>query len=307
MCISQEASGGTGDGHQLRSQRPAQAFRAVAELSNFRKAAEAVHVSQPAFSRRIDKLEQALGVRLLDRTTRRVSLTSVGRDFDRKVQQLAGRPRQHPAGHPRRRGNAHGRGDDRLRAVDRLLLPVAGDPRYHERLPEDPGQGVRCQRQRGADGGGPQRGRLRTQLHRRAGAGHRVQAAAGGALRRRLPARPSAREEAPVAWTELAQYDFISVARHRATGCCSTRRWPACRAGRRASTRRSTSRRSWAWSKPGSGSRRCPRSRCRAPTTRCWSALPLTDPVITRRVGLIRRKGRSLSPSAQQLYDFLAK
>ena len=64
------------------------AFRAVAELGNFRKAAETVHLSQPAFSRRIDKLEQALGVRLLDRSTRRVSLTAVGREFARKVEQL---------------------------------------------------------------------------------------------------------------------------------------------------------------------------------------------------------------------------
>src|SRR4030095_15160363 len=64
------------------------AFRAVAELSNFRKAAESVHISQPAFSRRIDKLEQALGVRLLDRTTRRVNLTATGRDFARKVKAL---------------------------------------------------------------------------------------------------------------------------------------------------------------------------------------------------------------------------
>ena len=64
------------------------AFRAVAELSNFRKAAESVHLSQPAFSRRIDKLEQALGVRLLERSTRRVSLTTVGRDFERKVREL---------------------------------------------------------------------------------------------------------------------------------------------------------------------------------------------------------------------------
>ena len=62
-----------------------QAFAAVAELQSFRAAAEAIHLSQPAFSRRIDKLEEALGVRLLDRTTRRVTLTAVGRDFARKT------------------------------------------------------------------------------------------------------------------------------------------------------------------------------------------------------------------------------
>ena len=62
-----------------------QAFAAVAELQSFRATAEAIHLSQPAFSRRIDKLEEALGVRLLDRTTRRVTLTAVGRDFARKT------------------------------------------------------------------------------------------------------------------------------------------------------------------------------------------------------------------------------
>jgi len=46
-----------------------QAFAAVAELQSFRAAAVVIHLSQPAFSRRIDKLEEALGVRLLDRTT----------------------------------------------------------------------------------------------------------------------------------------------------------------------------------------------------------------------------------------------
>lgn len=64
------------------------AFRAVAELGNFRKAAESVHISQPAFSRRIDKLEQALGTKLLERTTRKVNLTAVGRDFDRQLRQI---------------------------------------------------------------------------------------------------------------------------------------------------------------------------------------------------------------------------
>lgn len=58
-----------------------QAFARIAELGSFQKAAQALHLSQSALSRRISKLEADLGVRLLDRTTRRVRLTAVGRDF----------------------------------------------------------------------------------------------------------------------------------------------------------------------------------------------------------------------------------
>src|ERR1044071_5576558 len=64
------------------------AFIAVAELASFRAAAETIHLSQPALSRRIDKLEDALGVRLFDRDTRNVELTAVGRDFARKARAL---------------------------------------------------------------------------------------------------------------------------------------------------------------------------------------------------------------------------
>lgn len=65
-----------------------QAFRAVAEKGSFRKAADAVRISQPALSRRIEKLEEALGVKLFERTTRRVSLTQVGRAFAPSVNRL---------------------------------------------------------------------------------------------------------------------------------------------------------------------------------------------------------------------------
>lgn len=65
-----------------------QAFNAVANLGTFSAAAVSIHLSQPALSRRIDKLEAALGVQLFDRTTRRVNLTAVGRDFARKTQGL---------------------------------------------------------------------------------------------------------------------------------------------------------------------------------------------------------------------------
>jgi DNA-binding transcriptional LysR family regulator len=65
-----------------------QAFTSVASLKSFRAAAQSLHLSQPALSRRIDKLEAALGVKLLERTTRRVSLSNTGREFARKAQSL---------------------------------------------------------------------------------------------------------------------------------------------------------------------------------------------------------------------------
>jgi DNA-binding transcriptional LysR family regulator len=36
-------------------------------------------------------------------------------------------------------------------------------------------------------------------------------------------------------------------------------------------------------------------------------SVPLFDPVISRKIGLIRRKGRALSPAAQQLYAFFSE
>ena len=58
-----------------------QAFIAVADKSSFKAAAESLFISQPALSRRIEKLELELKARLLARTTRRVSLTDAGRQF----------------------------------------------------------------------------------------------------------------------------------------------------------------------------------------------------------------------------------
>ncbi|MBS1161779.1 MAG: LysR family transcriptional regulator [Proteobacteria bacterium] len=58
-----------------------QAFVVIAELGGFNKAAEHMHVTQTALTRRIQKLESYLGLKLLDRTTRYVELTAVGRDF----------------------------------------------------------------------------------------------------------------------------------------------------------------------------------------------------------------------------------
>ena len=66
------------------------AFIALCEHGSFRSAAEAISISQSALSRRIEKLEAALDIRLFDRTTRRVALTQVGRTFAPRARALLG-------------------------------------------------------------------------------------------------------------------------------------------------------------------------------------------------------------------------
>jgi DNA-binding transcriptional LysR family regulator len=54
-------------------------FVAVATERNFTRAAERLHVAQPALSRQVRLLERELGVELLRRTTHEVTLTDAGR------------------------------------------------------------------------------------------------------------------------------------------------------------------------------------------------------------------------------------
>lgn len=55
-----------------------EAFRAVAECGSFSKAAERLHLTQPAITKRIQALESRLQCRLFDRVGRRIYLTSAG-------------------------------------------------------------------------------------------------------------------------------------------------------------------------------------------------------------------------------------
>lgn len=54
---------------------------AVAEHRNFTRAAEALHVSQPALSQQIKQVEETLGVLLFDRSGRAIQLTDAGHAY----------------------------------------------------------------------------------------------------------------------------------------------------------------------------------------------------------------------------------
>jgi len=67
-----------------------QAFIAVADHRGFQKAADGLHITQTALSRRLQNLEALLGVKVVERTTRSVALTRIGHEFLPQARRLVG-------------------------------------------------------------------------------------------------------------------------------------------------------------------------------------------------------------------------
>jgi DNA-binding transcriptional LysR family regulator len=63
-------------------------FAKVAELASFTAAARVLGVPKQTLSRRVSELEQALGVALLHRTTRRLVLTDAGRAYAERCAEI---------------------------------------------------------------------------------------------------------------------------------------------------------------------------------------------------------------------------
>lgn len=63
-------------------------FMAVVEAGSFKHAAEKLEASTAAISRRVSALENALGVKLLNRTTRQIDLTDAGKQFYDDLQDI---------------------------------------------------------------------------------------------------------------------------------------------------------------------------------------------------------------------------
>ena len=61
--------------------RDIRAFIAVAQTGSFTRAATRLHLSQPALTVQIRRLEETVGLRLFDRNSRNVALTQTGREL----------------------------------------------------------------------------------------------------------------------------------------------------------------------------------------------------------------------------------
>ena len=283
------------------------AFRAAAELSNFRKAAETVHISQPAFSRRIDKLEQALGVRLLDRTTRRVSLTAVGRDFARKVEQLLDDLDHTLLGI---RGVAATRmGEVTIACVPSTVYYFLSQVirRYHERYPKirvkvlDAGANevLAAVSSGEADFGLNFIGGQESDIEFKPLLEERFVAA----CRRDHPLA----KKRKVSWSELGAHDFISVAKSSGNRLLLDQALAGVDGRPQAIYEAQHVTTMLGLVEAGLGVAAVPSLAMPGKDHPLLVSVPLVDPVVTRRVGLIRRKGRSLSPAAQQLYGFFVE
>ncbi|WP_336366380.1 LysR family transcriptional regulator [Marinobacter sp. C2H3] len=116
--------------------REMQTFCAVVDAGSFAAAADALGLSRAAVSRDVNDLESRLGVRLLHRTTRRLSLTAEGEVFQERCRELLAGVAEAEAEVTARRGVA--RGKLRLNVPVSFgishLAPLWG--RFHQQYPE---------------------------------------------------------------------------------------------------------------------------------------------------------------------------
>lgn len=279
------------------------AFRAVAELGSFRQAADSVHISQPAFSRRIDKLEQALGTKLLERTTRRVSLTAAGRDFDRQLRPILDALDATLLGI--RGVAATHMGEVRLACIPSAVNYFVTDVIriFHERYPkikvkimDDHANKVLLAVAQGeADLGLTFIGSQEDDVE----FAPLLQEQYVAACRRDHPLA----RQTQVRWADLAEHDYITVSKTSGNRLLLDQALAFLPKQPRSLYETQHGTTMIGLVEAGLGVAALPAMAMPQDNHPLLVSIPLVDPVVTRKLGLIRRRGATLSPAAQQLHD----
>lgn len=281
------------------------AFVAASDHGSFRAAADVLCISQSALSRRIDKLEGALGVRLFERTTRQMSLTTAGRGFANKARHVLNEL------------------DSALLGTQDVAERLSGEvtiacvpsavayflpgviKAYHEKYPNIK---LRIRDETSAE-------ILLSVAHSEADFGLTyigtqepdiefeplIEDPFVLACARHHPLANKRR----VRWSELAQYDYVSVAQGSGNRMLID-----------LALAKSTALPRWfcevqhvtalvSLVEAGVGVGVVPKLAMPRSDHATLASVPLTDPPITRTLGLIKRRGRALSAAAQLFYDVL--
>ena len=282
-----------------------QAFVAIAELGGFNKAARELHITQTALTRRLQKLEAYLGLRLLDRTTRRVELTAVGRDFLPQARAIV---QDMTAAVERLKDmSQHARGHFTLACIPSMsahLLPAVirsyaqAHPDNRVRLLDGDSNEVRA-----------------TVLNGLAELGIAVQGEKHAELQETVlfsdPLTFICREPHPlqdrrsVTWADMRGAELIGVSSATATRVFMD--YQLAKRGIRLHGNYEVQHHATAINlvAAGVGSAILPSSTFREGDRPGLRKIALTDPVVRRKVVLLRLKRSSLSPAAQAFHDLL--
>lgn len=282
------------------------AFVAAAEIKSFKKAADLINISQPAFSRRIEKLESALGVRLIDRDTRNMELTSIGRDFAKKAKQLL-------EGLDEALLGIQGLGVGRTGEITIACVPSAVYyflpqvlRKYHESFPQ-----------------------IRIKIHD-ASANEVLSIVANGeadfgvnfvggdesniefntifeesfvvACRK----DHELSKKTKVSWEDLTQYDFMSVSKSSGNRMLIDLALAGKSRAPKIIYEAQHVTTLLGLVEVGMGIAVVPSLAMPSKDHPILASIPLYDPVVSRRIGLIKKKGCSLAPAAERLYELLS-
>lgn len=283
------------------------AFIAVAEFSSLRVASEHIHLSQSALSRRIDKLESALGVALFIRTTRKIELTTIGRAFVPKARNVMRELEDALVGITDAAERISGQVTIAcVPSAVGYFIPTtikqfhAAYPRVRIRLIDESSADILVAVARGdADFGLTYIGTQEHDIDFEPLLEERFVVA--------CPAGHALAKQKRVTWAELAQHDYVTIAQgsgnrflidqalghleHKPQWFCEVQHVPAL----------------VSLVEAGLGLGVVPRLAMPPKGHSGLVSIALEEPKVTRVIGLIRRRGRELMPAARLFYDMLLK